>query len=260
MWLQNKILKITFPLRYYFHLSTYKMFGNIEPIKKLKNKHKGQTMLVIGNGPSLNSTPLHQFASLPAIGMNKIDLIYEETSWRPKYIVSVNNVVINQHQDSFVKSTIPVFLSWKSRYSMSAKNRRNINFFHLNSSSAFSDDPENGFGCSATVTYIALQMAYWMGANPIILFGIDHSFTFTGPAMTYQKREGIDINHFHPDYFPSGLIWGTPDLERSEQEYLIAKKVFEKDNRQILDATIDGKLEVFKKITLDEALQYAKEK
>ncbi|MEO0487298.1 MAG: 6-hydroxymethylpterin diphosphokinase MptE-like protein [Pseudomonadota bacterium] len=219
----------------------------------LKDKHKGKPMLVVGNGPSLNKTPFDEFAHVPSIGMNKIDLLFEKTVWRPEVIVCINNIVAQQHQDVFAASDIPVFVGWKARRMMKAQNRDKINYIDLTASNDFATDGSRGFGSSATVSYIALQMAYWMGADPVIIFGIDHSFKFTGDKATYQKREGDDENHFHPDYFKSGSVWGTPDLDQSEVEYLLARRAFEADGRTVYDATIDGKLQIFPKITLDEA-------
>lgn len=48
-----------------------------------------------------------------------------------------------------------------------------------------------------------------------------------------------------------------PDLDRSEEAYGAAKRAFEADGRKIYDATIGGKLEVFEKISLDEAKRLA---
>lgn len=253
MGLQRKLISTTKPLRYWLDSKLYNLRCDKTPLMQLKDLHYGKPMLVVGNGPSINKTPLEDFCNTPSIGMNKIDLLFDRTSWRPEVIVCTNSVVAQQHQDSFVRSDIPVFVSWKSRRLLKPQNRDRINYFDLTASNAFSVDAASGFGSSATVSYIALQMAYWMGANPVIIFGIDHSFKYTGTKATYQKRVGQDENHFDPNYFKSGSIWGTPDLDQSEVEYALARKAFELNNRTILDATIDGKLKIFDKISLDKA-------
>jgi hypothetical protein len=81
-------------------------------------RHKGGPILVVGNGPSLNETPLEEFADLPAIGMNKIDLLFSRTTWRPSLIVCVNNLVAQQNRAAFAAIDIPVFLAWKCRWFM----------------------------------------------------------------------------------------------------------------------------------------------
>jgi hypothetical protein len=253
MSLQSTLLSATQPFRYWVSSQLYKRYGDPAPLLALKDAYKGQPMLVVGNGPSLNETPFDDFAHVPSIGMNKIDLLFDRTVWRPKAVVCVNNVVTMQHQDVFAASEIPVFVGWKARRLVRAENRYQINYLDLTSTNAFSTDAKLGFGSSATVSYIALQMAYWMGADPVIIFGIDHSFKFQGDKMTYQKREGADVNHFDPNYFKAGTVWATPDLDQSEIDFTLARRAFEADGRRVLDATIGGKLDIFDKITLDEA-------
>lgn len=253
MGLQSSFIAATKPLRYAVDSFLFRRNADTSALAALKDKHAGKPMLVVGNGPSLNKTPFEEFTHVPSIGMNKIDLLFEKTPWRPELIVCVNNAVVQQHQEAFAASQIPVFLAWKSRWMMRRELRGQVNYFDLTASNAFSTDAPRAFGSSATVSYIALQMAYWMGADPVIIFGIDHSFKFTGDKSTYQKREGDDENHFHPDYFKAGTVWGTPDLDQSEIDYLLARRAFEADGRRVLDATIGGKLDIFPKITLDEA-------
>lgn len=253
MSLQSTIISATKPLRYWGNSQLYRMFGDPEPLNALKNRHEGKPMLVVGNGPSLNQTPLDDFSHVPSIGMNKIDLLFERTAWRPEAIVCINNIVAWQHQDVFATSAIPVFLGWKARRLVRPDNRDRINYFNLTASNAFSPDAIRGFGASATVSYIALQMAYWMGANPVIIFGIDHSFWFEGDKSTYQVRVGADVNHFDPNYFKAGTVWGTPDMDQSEIDFTFARRAFEADGRSVFDATIDGKLDIFDKISLDDA-------
>ena len=52
----------------------------------------------------------------------------------------------------------------------------------------------------------------------------------------------------------SGQKWNNPDLSASEEAYRRARRVFEDNNREIIDCTVDGACQVFKKMTLEEAL------
>lgn len=255
MELLRSTIAVTRPTRYAVDGLLYKAFANTTALEALRDRHHGQPMLVVGNGPSLNKTPLDRFVGVPSIGMNKIDLIYQHTSWRPNLVVCLNNVVAQQHQDQFAKGGIPVYVAWKARWLLRSKNRKKIDYFNTTFSNHFSTDALRGFGSSATVTYVALQMAYWMGANPVILLGVDHNFTYTGQESTYQKREGPDVNHFDPNYFKSGSFWGTPDLDQSEIDYKLARDAFEADGRKVYDATVGGKLKVFEKVAIEQALE-----
>lgn len=252
MKIPSKLILLTRPFRYAVNRLTYSMASKRGGLVALKDCHKDKPMVIIGNGPSLNKTPLDDFAHVPSIGMNKIDMIFSRVKWRPSYIVCNNGLVVKQHADVFAKSEIPVFLSWKNKRSL-PKTTKSVEYFLSTISREFSTDISKGVGSAATVTYTALQMAYYMGANPIIIFGVDHSFKYEGKANDISKREGEDQNHFDPNYFKSGSYWGVPNLDLSEKAYLASRIAFEADGRKIYDATIGGKLTIFDKITLNEA-------
>ena len=112
----------------------------------------------------------------------------------------------------------------------------------------FSTDITGRVWEGATVTHVALQLAYHMGFTTAILIGVDHSFATKGTPNTTVESQGDDPNHFSAAYFGKGFRWQLPDLETSELGYRMARKAFEADGRQVLDATIGGKLDIFPKI------------
>jgi hypothetical protein len=59
--------------------------------------------------------------------------------------------------------------------------------------------------------------------------------------------QGDDPNHFNASYFGKGFRWQLPDLETSERGYRMARQAYEADGRQVLDATVGGKLTIFEK-------------
>lgn len=254
----SRLVRLVRPLRYAWDEATFRRRGDTRALRALEDRYRGQAMLVVGNGPSLNRTPLGEFAGVPSVGMNKIDLIYDRMAWRPTLVVCVNDIVVMQHAAKFAQSEVPVFLSWKSRRFVSKRDRVQVNFFLSLLDDRFSTDIATGVGASPTVTYAALQFAYYMGGDPVILFGVDHSFQAAGPANAIAVRRGDDVNHFDPNYFKSGSVWGVPDLEGSERVYWIAKRAFEAAGRTVLDATVGGKLTVFPKISVEQALVHAR--
>ena len=78
----------------------------------------------------------------------------------------------------------------------------------------------------------------------------------SGKPNEEQTMIQDDVNHFDPEYF-KGKQWHLADLEGSELAYLNTKFLFERNNRKIFDATLDGKLQVFDKIPFSEALSKA---
>jgi hypothetical protein len=87
-----------------------------------------------------------------------------------------------------------------------------------------------------------------MGFDPVILIGVDHTFAAKGVPNTTVVSEGEDASHFDPGYFGSGYRWQLPDLEMSEHAYRMARWAYQATGRQVLDATIEGKLTIFPKV------------
>lgn len=82
----------------------------------------------------------------------------------------------------------------------------------------------------------------------MILIGVDHNFTTQGKPNTTVISKGDDPDHFDASYFGKGFRWQLPDLETSERAYLRARDAYEAAGRDVLDATIDGKLTIFPKV------------
>ena len=120
-------------------------------------------------------------------------------------------------------------------------------YLHRQTRPTFSRDITRGIWEGATVTYVAMQVAYYFGCSKVILIGVDHSFSTTGNPHTVVTSDGDDINHFDPNYFGKGFRWQLPDLETSEIAYRLARAEFEAAGREVVDATIGGKLDVFRK-------------
>lgn len=251
------IAAATRPVRYKWDALTFGL-SSVSSLERLRGDCRGRPLLIVGNGPSLNRTPLDEFGGVTSIGMNKIDLIFGRTTWRPDLIVCVNNLVAKQHATAFAKSDIPVFLSWKSRYFVPSVARARVNFFLSRDTDEFSHDITRGVGFGSTVTYTALQFAYFMEADPVLIVGVDHSFKADGPAHDIARREGPDVNHFDPNYFKAGTYWGLPDLNGSEHAYARARREIEAAGRRIFDATIDGKLTIFPRIDIRRAIALAR--
>ena len=253
--LSKFLIVVSRRLRYWLDEITFKRSNVSDEVCELAGLLKGRPLLIVGNGPSLNETPLDKFDEVYSIGMNKIDLIFGKTSWRPDIIVATNNLVVRQHCRKMAEHRIPCYVSWKSRWFIPRNLRRHFRFFLDKMTTDFQEDISSGLGSSDTVTYVALQFAYYMEADPVIIVGVDHNFVYSGKPNDYRKREGADVNHFDPSYFASGQYWGVPNLEGSEVSYLKAKVAFDSSGRKIVDATVGGKLNVFEKASIEEAME-----
>ena len=213
----------------------------------LKDIHAGQRCFIIGNGPSLKQTDLSRLQGEFTFGMNRIYLAFPELGFPTTYYLSVNNLVIEQCTADIRSLPIPKFLSWRSHPLIQPT--EDMAFLHTTyTGPKFARDARGRLWEGATVTYVALQLAFHMGFAQTILIGVDHNFTTQGKPNTTVVSKGDDPDHFHAGYFGKGFRWQLPDLVTSERAYQMARQAYTQTGRQVLDATIGGKLTVFPKV------------
>nr|ABP47234.1 hypothetical protein Mflv_4766 [Mycolicibacterium gilvum PYR-GCK] len=226
--------------------------ANRSNIKQFKNSHAGERCVIIGNGPSLKKTDLSLLSGEITFGLNRIYLMFDELGFETTFHVVVNQLVVEQCADDFRRIQAPLFTTTPSRAFLDGA--ENVAYLNKLAGPRFSRDASHGIWEGATVTYVAMQLAYYMGFSEVVLIGVDHRFAVTGPAHQVVESAGPDASHFDPNYFGKGFKWQLPDLETSELAYHLARKNFESNGRKIVDATVDGALTVFPKVRLEEAL------
>ena len=101
---------------------------------------------------------------------------------------------------------------------------------------------------------MALQVAFHLGFTRVALVGCDHNFEVKGKANATVLGQGEDKSHFDPNYFGNGVPWQLPDLEVSEMAYRLAKGVYEAFGREIVNCTVGGKLEIYRRSSLEAFL------
>lgn len=219
-------------------------------LSEYQDIHHGRRCFIIGNGPSLKKTDLSRLRGEYTFGLNRIYLMFPELGFTTTYYLSVNSLVIEQCASEIRALPIPKFLSWRSHGLIDPT--PDMAFLHTTyTGPKFAIDVRGRLWEGATVTYVAMQLAYYMGFETVILIGVDHSFTTQGKPNTTVTSQGDDPDHFHAGYFGKGFRWQLPDLDTSERAYWMAHQAYERAGRRILDATIDGKLTIYPKVSYD---------
>jgi hypothetical protein len=224
---------------------------SIRRLAELKDVHKGRRAFIIGNGPSLKQTDLSRLKNEITFGMNRIYVMFPEMGFQTTYFCSINDLVIGQFHADILALPMPKFLAWRShRHFTPQLPITNIPTFLYTSYTGprFSPDVRGRVWESATVTNVALQIAFHMGIQQVILIGVDHNFTSKGEANKTVVSTGDDPNHVSPNYFGKGIRWQLPDLDTSEIGYTLARDFYQKSGREVLDATVGGKLTIFRKV------------
>lgn len=213
----------------------------------LRNMRRGgDVCIVAGNGPSLKQTPLAE-VKVDTFGTNRC---YLPGGFTPTFYASVNPLVIEQSIDGINA------LEASAKFIAEAFVQRVHGAYPIHSHSLprFSLEPWRGMYEGYTVTFVCLQLAYFLGYRTVLLVGVDHRYTFDGQPNQQVVSPGPDPNHFNADYFGTGFAWNNPDLARSEESYRMALSVFEADGRRIVNCTPDSALEVFERGRLEEWL------
>jgi len=213
-----------------------------------KDRYKGKRCFVIGNGPSLRKMDLSVLRDEFTFGLNRIYLLFPEIGFTTSFLVSVNDLVLEQCAPDLQTLDLPKFVTWRARRWI--KKDKNTIFIDsdFTGPEVFCPDASDRLFEGFTVTYIALQLAYYMGFQEVFLVGVDHNFTTKGPANTTVVSQGDDPNHFSGAYFGKGFRWQLPDLDGSERAYLLAREAYCQAGRSVQDATSGGKLEIFPKV------------
>ncbi len=234
------------------HLITWRTNGafatrNKSKLRSYHNVHKGKRCFIVANGPSLKNTDLSLLRDEITIGMNRIYLSAEQTGFDPTYIV-VHDIPIQllQFKDDLNELSRPKFFNWNARKHFTPSD--NLAFIRSDYTPRFSTDLTKTSWGGHSVTNICIQLAYYMGFDEVYLVGKDHNYEQKGVPGKLVTATGEEKNHFMKGYYQKGMEWRIPDYKGEELAYTMAKKAFEKDDRKIYDATINGDLNIFTKV------------
>ena len=213
-------------------------------VKKFANIHRDETCVVIGNGPSLNKTPLDELhKKYITMGSNRIYTL----PFTPDYYCIIDELML--------KACLPLPEDFRPeamflRAEACVKGNYPIYPIVVN---GFSPDISNFVVMGGTVTYALLQIAFYMDFSTVLLVGVDHYY-----PKTSRMEEGLhfvaggkDPDHFTPKngkpYFSSGKRYSAPALTGSEKYYAVADSIFKKFGARIVNLTPGTKLDVFEK-------------
>jgi len=215
--------------------------------------HRGERLVLVCNGPSLNQTDFSLIRKEKSMGMNKIFLGFKRFRFYPLYYVAINRRVIEQSVAEIRSLNCIRFLG---NLGIGAPLVESALTYSIRSSpeQRFHKNLHAGFFEGYTVTFAALQIAFYMGFRVVVIVGMDHRYAYEGRPNEPRRLQGADPNHFDTGYF-SGYTWDGPDLANSERFYAMARDAFEGEGRQIIDCTVGGACTMFEKGCLEEVLK-----
>jgi hypothetical protein len=237
---------------------------NERRLANLKDCHRYQRAFILGNGPSLNHCDLKLLKNEITFGVNSIFLNFDNMGFYPTYYV-VEDVFVAEDRTEEIncyrgpKKFFGNYLKYCVRDDPSTI-WLNVRFRYDNYPGFphFSKNALRMVWTGGTVTYLCLQLAYYMGFSEIFLVGFDHKYVIPPKAIvsgTEILSTSADPNHFSLEYFGQGYRWHDPMVERMEAAYKKADKAFRSDNRKIINATKGGQLEIFERVGYENLLK-----
>lgn len=245
-------------------MSTIVKLGKpVNPISHLENIGLGKRVFLVGNGPSINDMNLDLLENEVTIAMNRIDLIYPKTKWRPTYYLFCSSncedgrwgnkwskSIINASNEE--KTTPLIWSRYKNSIEKNGEGTLPKNTIYLN---AFSENAVGNDNCfstnawerldkSGTSMNVALQLAYYMNFSETYVIGCDSNWV---TATNTTKTEEGDINHFHPDYH-AHIGNGAHEFWRMNTTHLTAKKFYDLAGRKIMNAGYNSAITAYDKV------------
>lgn len=223
-------------------------------IDDLRDIHKGERCFVWGAGPSLKKTDLDLLKDEINFGNNslargdfaqsfKYFCVYDWLAWHDnsKYIIPLDAKVF------LGDNAAKLYLSRKRHYDRQMKSKPVV----IKKKGHFDDFPDGATikindlkdgaysGCS--IVGFCMQIAFHMGFKEVYLIGCD---------CDYSK----DL-HWHTAR-KTGRFFGIQDTDLPGllRSFPKMKKTFEDDSRQVYNATVGGKLDIFERKKLEDVI------
>lgn len=230
-----------------------------EELTRYKGIHSGQRCFIVGTGPSLTVNDLEKLDGEVTIGSNRIFEIFEQTDWRPVYYMNQDAKLIDKFRDNISdlqcrRKFMPIDV--KKLF----EDKEDVSYFVLRhkefypKTADFSTHINRFLGQGFTVTYGAIQLAYYMGFKEVYLLGIDHNYAIS------LDENGVPVyKDGVKEYFTgskaSNVGLNLPRVVESTMAYITAQRFAQHhSNFKVYNATRGGRLEAFPRVNLDDIL------
>ena len=246
---------------YLFSLKQYyQNYSLCNAMKHFKGIHDGRRCFIIGTGPSLTIEDLENLKNEITFASNRIFEIFPKTTWRPTYYINQDFKLIEKFQEEIKTVECDrIFLPIDAKPFFGDNDK--ISYFVLRHKDFYPGDADFSIhlnrylGQGFTVTYGAIQLAFYMGFSEVYLLGIDHNYSIS------LNEKGVPVmKNDVKDYFEGSKATNKglnlPRIVESTMAYMTARKFADKhSNFEVYNATRGGKLEAFERVNLDDVLR-----
>jgi hypothetical protein len=231
--------------------------ANARRIKALRARYAGRRCFVMGNGPSLLKCDMNRLAADVTIVSNAHYLVWDKLTYTPSFLTVEDRLVAEDRADELtqLRGVTKVFpFDLRPVLGKADESKLYLNFYRAHRPfPKFSHDVARRAYWGGTVSFLNLQLAAYLGCNPIILIGFDHSYVVPKEDIRDNviHSQAEDVNHIHPNYFGPGFRWHDPHVPRMELAYVHARQELERVGVRVINATVEGHLEVFERASFE---------
>jgi len=234
----------------------------------LRNAYRGQRVFLIGNGPSLNETPLFLLKGELTLCFNRFHLMHERLSWSPHFYMCIDPAVlpemapeINQHAPLYR------YVCVHSLHAGAIIKRDNVLLMHPVARVPYFSWRLPLFASGGTVAYPGLQMLFFSGFSTIYLVGVDQNYVIHETAtpttgIRVESQHDDDPNHFDPRYFGKGRTYHQPveaTRLRMTRAFTRVRDIAAERGIVIKNAGAGGQLEIFDRVDLHSLFAFSRD-
>lgn len=243
-------------------------------LRGLKNAFWGETIFILGNGPSLNKTDLNLLKDKYTFCVNRAYLLYERINWKPTFYTANDWRVVPDNCAEMNALTGSMFFFDNNFKGIMREDEDTYFYEHTAGDPSdlpervFSSDMSKGVRGAGSVVGTAIQIAAHLGFKVINLIGCDLGYNVratvtqsgedkfgNGVKLELTSTKDDDPNHFDPRYFGKGRRWHDPNVKRMISGHEQCLKGTKNLGISLRNATIGGDLELYERVDFKDAVQ-----
>lgn len=231
----------------------------------LKDCHKNQAAVVIANGPSLSGidlTKIGKHIKFTMSGFWKHEILNQ---WQPDYYCLIDKtffckkdeiIEFYKNLEEKIKCTYLLPLMDGEKFVKDTDVlKRGDKYYFLTYGDTGGEDFSGKLRGFQSVASFALANAVNMGCSPIYLIGFDHNFLANRGLDQHFYKGAIISNHWgntvRLDQY-SSYYTEMKSMMRLWEDYYFIKKMADKKNIKIFNATGDSYLDIFERMNYDD--------
>lgn len=240
----------------------FRTLFQVDPwMNKIKDSQRGKRCFLLGCGPSLSKVDLSLLKNEDVMSVNGAVLL---KGLRSKYFITVAKEWWKQRgrevgkidvERIFFAPYIGIEACKSPVTELNTVEYKDYQHIKADEPWFFSKEANRYVLLGGTVIFPALQILYWLGYETVVLLGVDHNYDLisAGESQRGVYVSGKSVDHFDEDYYKKDVQIHC-DLKAMERSFKLSRSAFAEDGRQIINATLGTKLDIFEKARLEDLI------